>query len=91
MIILDIPGLFSLLLRMMHLMSLRNWLRLYKMKTIVVLNLLEVIRGGEFQNERFNRFCEKYGISHSFYFPRTLQQNSVVERKNRLENFLGLC
>ena len=39
--------------------------------------------GGEFQNARFERFCEKHGISHSFSAPRTLQQNGVVERKNR--------
>jgi len=28
-------------------------------------------------------FCEKHGISHTFSTPRTPQQNSVVERKNR--------
>ena len=39
--------------------------------------------GGEFQNARFERFCEKHGISHSFSAPRTPQQNGVVERKNR--------
>jgi len=39
--------------------------------------------GGEFQNAKFERFCEKYGIQHSFLAPRTSQQNGVVERKNR--------
>jgi len=39
--------------------------------------------GGEFQNAKFDRFCEKHGISHSFSAPRTPQQNGVVERKNR--------
>ena len=39
--------------------------------------------GGEFQNARFKRFCEKHGISHTFSAPRTPQQNGVVERKNR--------
>jgi len=39
--------------------------------------------GGEFQNERFEHFCEKHGIKHNFSAPRTLQQNGVVERKKR--------
>jgi len=38
---------------------------------------------GEFQNERFDKFCEKHGIKHNFYAPRTPQQNRVVEMKNR--------
>ena len=38
---------------------------------------------GEFQNDRFNKFCEKYGITHNFSAPMTPQQNGVVERKNR--------
>jgi len=46
--------------------------------------------GGEFQNERFNRLCEKYGITHSFYAPRTLQQNDVVERNNRSLEVLAM-
>jgi len=39
--------------------------------------------GGEFQNEKFVKFCEKLGILHNFSAPRTPQQNGVVERKNR--------
>jgi len=39
--------------------------------------------GGEFQNERFDKLCEKHGIEHNFFAPRTPQQNGVVERKNR--------
>jgi len=27
--------------------------------------------GGEFQNERFEHFCNKHGIKHNFSFPRT--------------------
>jgi len=39
---------------------------------------------GEFQNERFDKFCKrKFGIKHNFSVPRTPQQNRVVERKNR--------
>jgi len=45
---------------------------------------------GEFQNARFERFCEKHGISHTFSALRTPQQNGVVERKNRsLEDLFG--
>jgi len=39
--------------------------------------------GGEFENERFESFCNKHDIKHNFSTPRTLQQNGVVERKNR--------
>ncbi|CAJ2671829.1 unnamed protein product [Trifolium pratense] len=39
--------------------------------------------GGEFENEPFENFCEKFGILHEFSSPRTPQQNGVVERKNR--------
>ena len=38
---------------------------------------------GEFQNERFEHFCEKHGIKHNFFVVRTQQQNGVFERKNR--------
>jgi len=40
--------------------------------------------GGEFQNEKFEHFCEKHDIKHIFFAPRTPQQNSVIKRKNRL-------
>ena len=39
--------------------------------------------GGEFENEKFEEFCNKKGITHNFSFPRTPQQNGVVECKNR--------
>ena len=39
--------------------------------------------GGEFENEKFEEFCNQKGITHNFSFPRTPQQNGVVERKNR--------
>jgi len=38
---------------------------------------------GEFQNEKFGKFCEKLGILRNFSAPRTPQQNGVVERNNR--------
>lgn len=39
--------------------------------------------GGEFENENFENLCNQKGITHNFAFPRTPQQNGVVERKNR--------
>jgi len=39
--------------------------------------------GGEFQNEKFEHFCEKHGIKYNFLAPRTPRHNGVVERKNR--------
>ena len=39
--------------------------------------------GKEFENSRFDDFCSSEGISHEFLSPITLQQNGVVERKNR--------
>ena len=34
---------------------------------------------GEFQNEKFDKFCSKFRIKHNFSAPRTLQWNGVVE------------
>ena len=41
-------------------------------------------RGKEFENARFDSFCEKNGIKKEFSVPKTPQQNGVVERKNRV-------
>ena len=40
--------------------------------------------GKEFENARFESFCEKNGIKREFPGPKTPQQNGVVERKNRV-------
>ena len=42
-----------------------------------------MIMEGSLKNEKIISFCNKLGISHNFYAPRTPQQNGVVERKNR--------
>ena len=39
--------------------------------------------GGEFDSIAFEIFCEDNGFCHDFSSGRTLQQNGVVERKNR--------
>ena len=40
--------------------------------------------GKEFQNAKFESFCQKNGIKKEFSATKTLQQNGVVERKNRV-------
>ena len=39
--------------------------------------------GTEFKNSTMKDFCNEKGITHTFSAHRTLQQNDVVERKNR--------
>ena len=38
--------------------------------------------GKEFENARFESFCDKNGIKKELSAPKTPQQNRVVERKN---------
>ena len=38
----------------------------------------------EFENVRFESFCEKNGIKKEFSAPKTPQQNGVVETKNQV-------
>ena len=40
--------------------------------------------GKEFENARFESFCEKNGIKKEFLASKTPQQNGVVERKNQV-------
>ncbi|GJV29065.1 retrovirus-related pol polyprotein from transposon TNT 1-94 [Tanacetum coccineum] len=39
--------------------------------------------GTEFVNQTLREYCEKVGISHETFVARSLQQNGVVERRNR--------
>ncbi|CAL8155287.1 unnamed protein product [Prunus armeniaca] len=41
-------------------------------------------RGDEFTSCEFNKLCEEEGIQRQFSMTYTLQQNGVVERKNRI-------
>ena len=47
------------------------------------ISLIKSDHGGEFENDLFEKFCEENGIHHNFSFPKTRQQNKVVERKNK--------
>nr|XP_009786118.1 PREDICTED: uncharacterized protein LOC104234281 [Nicotiana sylvestris] len=40
--------------------------------------------GTEFDNAKFDDFCNENGITHNFLAPKTPQQNGVVERKNKI-------
>lgn len=48
-----------------------------------VISTIRSDHGRECENRRFEEFCNTHGITDSFSAPRTLQQNGVVERKNR--------
>jgi transposase InsO family protein len=39
--------------------------------------------GGEFTSKEFMDYCNNHGIKRKFFIAKTLQQNGVVERKNR--------
>ena len=39
--------------------------------------------GDEFKNNEFDQFCRIHGINHKYSSPRTLEQNRVIERRNR--------
>lgn len=39
--------------------------------------------GREFENHKFLDWCDEMGVKHEYSIQKTLQQNGVVERKNR--------
>ena len=55
----------------------------FKIKKGTISQLNKSDHGKEFENKLFEEFCYKFRITHNFSAPRTPQQNSVVERKNR--------
>ena len=40
--------------------------------------------GKEFENAKFEAFCNEHGIMKEFLAPKTPQQNGVIERKNHI-------
>ena len=40
-------------------------------------------RGGEFISNEFNNFCIERGINRQLLAPETLEQNGIVERRNK--------
>ncbi|KAG9453481.1 hypothetical protein H6P81_006385 [Aristolochia fimbriata] len=59
--------------------------RLMTEKNVVIGRIIRIRsdHGREFENNQFAQFCEKKGISHEFFAPKTPQQNGVAERKNK--------
>ena len=39
--------------------------------------------GGEFTSKEFMDYCSRHGIKRQFFVAKTVQQNGVVERKNK--------
>ena len=54
--------------------------RLQKEKGVSIVKIRSD-QGKDFQNTRFESFCEKNGIKKEFPAPKTPQQNGVVEKK----------
>ena len=67
-------------------MSLKNYAKNWKNEKDINIGKIVRIRsdhGKEFENTIFAKFYDKHDIAHEFSAPKTLQQNGVVERKNR--------
>ena len=52
------------------------------MKKGVLIVKIRSDHGKEFENAKFDTFCNEHGIKKEFSAPKTPQQNGVVERKN---------
>ena len=48
-----------------------------------VISNIQSDHGSEFENNEFDQFCRTHRINHRYSSPRTLEQNRVVERRNR--------
>ena len=53
-----------------------------KMKKGVPIVKTRSDHGKEFENEKFDAFCNEHGIKKEFSAPKTPQHNGVGERKN---------
>nr|GEV50243.1 hypothetical protein [Tanacetum cinerariifolium] len=49
----------------------------------IKVKIIRRVNGTKFKNQYLNQFCGMKGIKKEFSVPRTLQQNRIVERKNR--------
>ena len=59
------------------------WLKKVEKRIGQSLVSLRSDHGTEFENGQFIEYCDEHAMDHNFSAPRTPQQNSVVERKNR--------
>jgi len=67
---------------MKPIMLLKDLQKLSKMRKNSCIFAIKSNHGEEFQNEKFEKFCEKIGIKNCFAAPKTPQHNGIVERKN---------
>nr|GEZ94429.1 zinc finger, CCHC-type [Tanacetum cinerariifolium] len=54
-----------------------------EMEMRMKLRMLRTNRGGEFTSNEFTKYCKENGIARQLTTPYSLQQNGVVERRNR--------
>ena len=64
-------------------MNFQIFVNKFKIKKSTTIVTIRSDLGGEFENDLFADFYSQNDILHEFSFPRTPQQNRVVERKNR--------
>ena len=64
-------------------MLLKCFVRKFKMKKGYSIACIRSDHEGEFENHKFEIFCNNLGIVHQFSSPKTPQQNGVVERKDK--------
>ena len=68
---------------MIHLEPLKSLQICCKIKKWYTIVKVRNDQGSEFENNDFIEFFKKSGVNLNFFALRTLQQNGVVERKNR--------
>jgi len=82
MLFVDLLRHCSLYPKIMHSQLLNILLKFWKNENNCHISSIKSDHRDEFQNERFENFCNKHDIKHNFSAPRTPQQNGVVESKN---------
>ena len=54
-------------------LAFKKFAKVIQKEKVCRISTIKSDHGGEFQNERFDKFCEKHGIKHNFSAPRTPQ------------------
>eukprot|EP00253_Pinus_taeda_P024886 PITA_24886 len=62
----------------------KKWKALFEIETGKKLKCLRSDNGGEYCSKDFDRYCSKDGIRREKTVPRTLQENGVSERMNKI-------
>ncbi|GKE87218.1 retrovirus-related pol polyprotein from transposon TNT 1-94, partial [Tanacetum coccineum] len=60
-----------------------EFLKMIQVRLQVPVRRIKIDNGTEFFNQTLREYYEKVGISHETSIARSLQQNSVIERRNR--------